>query len=92
MRPIDADALIQFFQSSKNQKAFYTYFTTTDIIRVLDNTPTLALDEMRPKGEWISYEPEIALYGCSNCDHMIFHAIDLPKYCPNCGAKMGGGE
>mgnify|MGYP003291506310 CR=1 FL=1 len=99
MRLIDADALIQFFQSSKNQKAFYTYFTTTDIIRVLDNAPTLTLDDLREKGEWIECKDlnGDTYYDCSVCGES-FCLIDgsptdnLFKFCPNCGAKMGGGE
>lgn len=33
---------------------------------------------------------------CSECNHCIDDGTDevdlLPNYCPNCGAKMGGGE
>ena len=42
------------------------------------------------KGEWISLEPEIGLFACSLCDHRILRAEC--NYCPNCGAKMKGGE
>lgn len=42
------------------------------------------------EGEWISVEPSIGLYACSLCDHRILRA--KCNYCPNCGAKMKGGE
>lgn len=41
-------------------------------------------------GEWISLEPEIGLYGCSECEHKILRSEC--NYCPNCGAKMDGGD
>ena len=28
---------------------------------------------------------------CSNCNHKL-QTTGLPSYCPNCGAKMDGGE
>ena len=36
------------------------------------------------------------VWNCSNCGYCIDDGTDdperLPKYCPNCGAKMDGGE
>ena len=46
----------------------------------------------KSEGEWIKdntrkFENK---YNCSVCDYRFF-GIPTP-YCPNCGAKMGGGE
>ena len=39
-----------------------------------------------PKGEWISLEPEIGLFECSECGHRILRAEC--NFCPHCGADM----
>lgn len=38
------------------------------------------------RGEWISLEPEIGLFECSMCDHMILKV--KCNFCPFCGAPM----
>ena len=51
-------------------------------------------------GEWKSFHSEDTLYGsyyCSACGHgqdigMIVSLTTEFKYCPNCGAKMDGGN
>ena len=51
-------------------------------------------------GEWKSFHSEDTLYGsyyCSACGHgqdigMIISLTTEFKYCPNCGAKMDGGN
>ena len=30
-------------------------------------------------------------YNCSECGNVVNNRYELPKYCPNCGAKMDGG-
>lgn len=42
-------------------------------------------------GKWIELEPEIALYACSCCNHNFLLRMNS-NYCPNCGAKMDGGD
>lgn len=47
----------------------------------------------RPRGEW---EKPFEMNGksyhkCTNC-HISSELILIDKYCPNCGAKMYGGE
>lgn len=51
-------------------------------------------------GEWKSFNSEDTLYGsyyCSACGHeqdigMVVSLTTEFKYCPNCGAKMDGGN
>lgn len=52
MRPIDADAL----RNDLHKRDFLPVIVTWAI----DAAPTLTIDDLRPKGEWISYESEIA--------------------------------
>lgn len=52
----------------------------------------------RPTGEWIEVEEYDGIcYQCSNCKEEYILIDGTPKdngynYCPNCRAKMGGGE
>lgn len=51
-------------------------------------------------GEWKGFNSEYTLYGsyyCSVCGHgwdigMVIPLTTEFKYCPNCGAKMDGGN
>lgn len=54
---------------------------------VIDKIPAADVRE-NVKGEWkVFYEP--GNYVCSVCGLMPEH---ISKFCPNCGAKMGGAE
>lgn len=55
-----------------------------EIVERIDEQPII---EERKHGHWISLEPEIGLYSCSECEHKILRA--KCNYCPNCGAIMG---
>ena len=53
-----------------------------EIIDMIERMPTIE----PPKGEWISLEPEIGLFECSECGHRILRAEC--NFCPHCGADM----
>ena len=40
-------------------------------------------------GKWNVYSAKDCLYTCSVCSHL---PVQKTPYCPNCGAKMDGGE
>lgn len=44
----------------------------------------------RPNGKWIEIEIDAGefIYKCTKCGMRV---INPYKYCPNCGAEMGGG-
>lgn len=42
----------------------------------------------RPTGEWIQIDP-IGEFECSQCGWTM---IGTSKFCPDCGAKMGGDD
>ena len=47
----------------------------------------------RPTGHWIPKVCNFYWYrqfACSECEHEIISAKELPNYCQNCGAKMKG--
>lgn len=73
--------------------------TKQDIQDFLDNIPTVDVVPVR-HGHWIWHEEEFE-YECSACHYRfdynhtfeIFdHGFQYANYCPNCGAKMDGGE
>lgn len=91
MRPIDADALLKLIKDT-NDGYRYGYLDATDI----HNAPTLTLDDLREKGKWKESDFIPGMLTCTACG-----AQRNPKFkigagawncCPNCGAKMGGGE
>lgn len=98
-RYIDADELKESLKKLKakayNQKyqqglqdAIDGYFP-----QIIDNAPTADVQPVR-HGRWIATNDENKKR-CSECD--IIHLIaqyphGKANYCPNCGAKMDGGE
>ena len=70
-----------------------------DAVHDIENATTVNPESLRPHGHWIGEgdgyaDGEIVLdvWNCSECDYCIDDGTDdpdmLPKYCPNCGAKM----
>jgi hypothetical protein len=43
-------------------------------------------------GEWIEKGEYLKILQCSVCSHTTDTIFDRTHYCPNCGAKMKGGE
>lgn len=48
-------------------------------------------------GRWnsVSLDPQDPYFNCTNCGigySTIYHECEEMKYCPNCGAKMDGGN
>ena len=104
MRPIDADALKLHI---KDLPTWYEdvggrypnamkypdgMFDCEDIMRSIENTPTITIDDLRPKGEWIVVD------GFTCCNHCGCSPADweadsknesgLPPYCHSCGREM----
>lgn len=105
MRLIDADALLQRWNDivprMVRDKDGGIPIDFLVVIHELDTTPTLTLDDLMPKGRWVEYENEadMGYHYCSECKHQAFNCDEgdcnveiLSDYCPNCGAKMDGGD
>lgn len=68
----------------------------------IDNCIAMVVDEpsvtpQRPKGKWMVYAKVefgdfkgTEKYKCSECGHEV--GVFLSRYCPNCGAEMGGAD
>jgi Zn finger protein HypA/HybF involved in hydrogenase expression len=98
MRPIDADALKNYFvELSKENDTGYgdtSRMVTINIkfvIEAIKNSPTI-----EPKqGEWeiITIEPYNFKFRCKECGWYENHAYEDVRphnFCPNCGARMIG--
>lgn len=86
MRLIDADELRKQFEDRSLEDFTYLHF-----INAIDNAPTVE----QPQGEWINREavsntifPFWERYECNQCHKFNGYS----NFCPNCGAKMKGGE
>lgn len=90
MRLIDADALLQRWNDivprMVRDKDGGIPIDFLVVIHEVGTTPTLALDELRPKGRWIErYGVSEYKYECSVC-HL---GSDLmTDFCGHCGADM----
>ena len=63
---------------------------------VIDAMPTVSPDEVRGVGKWERVETEFGLR-CPKCGKLLddyvnggewVDLVEIPNYCPNCGAKM----
>lgn len=85
MRLIDADKL--------ERKEFYGNEYCFDYVDAedIDNAPTVDAVPV-VHGVWapVNKIDPISGYRCSKCRYIV--GFDLTPYCPNCGAKMDGGD
>lgn len=86
MRPIDADEILDII----NNENYPDYQTYSDIFDVIDSAPTIESKPVR-HGRWNKIQN---FAKCSECMHEVnWGSKDfLSPYCPNCGAKMDGGN
>lgn len=100
MRLIDADAFRKILVDRQITTQFFHLAERNEIgciIDILDYTPTIDSESLRPTGEWIHIDQDWhELWQCSNCKEEWDFAYDpteeetIVKYCPDCGARMKG--
>ena len=98
VRLIDADALLE-----SGICAEYGYndnglllIPMRDVTNSIRNAPTIDAEPVR-HGRWLYNSYPTVWYGhgeppewvCSECEERAYNTYD---YCPNCGAKMDGGD
>ena len=98
MRLIDADTIDDVVQDlNENHNSGITRNEYKRITAVLYEMPTIDAVPVK-HGEWIKYvddDPTFDYQKCSVCNEgrPMENFYGLPEnYCPNCGAKMDGGE
>lgn len=91
MRMIDADALIHRLLNTKIVAANLFQYANA-VTNMIGDAPTIEAELVR-HGRWKCNKP------CPVCGGDRFEGLDAdiwadwePPYCPNCGAKMDGGE
>ena len=99
MRLIDADALkAKYEQMLPEIGDGYHKETLQDVLFELEYAPTISPDEVRGVGKWDRVETEFGLR-CPKCGKLLDEYVnggewvalsEIPNYCPNCGARMGG--
>lgn len=82
MRLIDADELIK---SCQDEKGVYFSYEAAVSANTVDKAPTVDAVPVR-HGRWNNG------YEVQNCSECGYRGKRSYKYCPNCGAKMDGGE
>lgn len=95
MRAIDADALMtEVLKGTIISDDLYGMGIMAGVdsfAKKLEDAPTLTLDDLRPKGRWITQDETFTAFQCSRCECKNFR--QRWNYCPACGADMrGGGE
>ncbi len=98
MRLIDADALREDFTNdllclkfgSALQGTPRSDIDISNVLERIEDSPTIEAEPVR-HGEWKKIQN---FAKCSECMHEVnWGSKDfLSPYCPNCGAKMEGGE
>lgn len=92
MRIIDADALgigkakPEVFENPAYADGW------NSAIEIINNAPTLTLDDIIPHGRWIYHVddlfPNESTMECSHCHGEELLTLINDEYCPACGAKM----
>jgi hypothetical protein len=94
MRYIDADKLIA------NGWVLERHGTSNKLLQVMSiaDVPTADVVEVK-HGKWEKPTLNLECFAdgyviCSECNVMLPNITEIPEYyyCPNCGAKMDGGE
>ena len=73
-----------------HHKVCFCYVTEEEIescVRCKNNANFVEVEH----GRWIKYPHNSGIY-CSKCRHKRRYRDIYDNYCPNCGAKMDGGE
>ena len=64
-------------------------YKASNIYAVIDNAPSADVAPVR-HGRWIASHDEFCT--CSICKYPVYVGWNQTNYCPNCGAKMDGGD
>ena len=93
-RLIDADALIHRLLNTKIVAANLFQYANA-VTNMIGDAPTIEAEPVR-HGYWenANGRPKTYIRKCSVCGKEAYFCGRgcSYKYCPNCGAKMGGGE
>ena len=98
---IDREALIEWLKGIKlidlsDGLGLCRVIMEDDLKKAIKKMPKGIIADVAPvrHGRWIEKEKYTfgVLYDCSICDNRILDNDHSWNYCPNCGAKMDGGD
>ena len=98
---IDREALVEWLKriplkDLSDGRGLCRVIFEDDFKRAIKKIPKGIIVDVAPvlHGRWIEQEKYTfgVLYDCSICDNRILDNGHSWNYCPNCGAKMDGGE
>ena len=82
---IEREAAIRFLLNDSPEQVNYSREDAADCIRYMNAADVAPVRH----GRWIASHDEFCQ--CSLCKYPVYAAWNATNYCPNCGAKMGGG-
>lgn len=95
MRPIDADALIEFIENRYDitWKDDYEGGIKDACVDILEKISNMLTIEPERTGKWIKEKSRGQLYQCSACgNYLDFRGVNVGRgsanFCPNCGCLM----
>lgn len=93
MRLIDADALKEKAKMRGHcLRPMITAYNLCVDTNAIDNAPTIAPEELRPRGEWevtvLESSDRVFRTGAPHCNKCGRQAPHRTPFCPNCGADM----
>lgn len=100
---IDRDAVYTAFANActdvlerASEIIYIAGFSYERVIEILDDIPTVNVAPV-VHGRWIHTDLASHWYGKDECSECTYHEQDRSdlshfRYCPNCGAKMDGGD
>lgn len=93
-KAIFADEKIAYVAAAKLLRSVED-IPAADVVQVVHGRWKAQMDSERSGFQFLTLPDHIVGYICSNCGEEAIEYIDdyfLPDYCPNCGAKMDGGD
>ena len=102
-RAIDGDELLgieRLLDTDVIRKSKTASWLLDQVLHDIQAMPTIDPESLRPHGRWVCVNPAYGRYECSVChaadedcsDYYGAHNVAGQDFCPNCGAKMDGGD
>ena len=87
---IEREALIE--EAKHNKAVCQAIADIVDVKDIINNTPAADVAPVR-HGCWVKEKSDVLIHWyCSVCEKCYFLEEPNADYCPNCGAKMNGGD
>ena len=83
---IEREAAIRFLLNDSPEQVNYSREDVADCIRYMNAADVAPVRH----GRWIASHDEFC--ACSICKYPVYVGWNQTNYCPNCGAKMDGGD